>query len=148
MMEQKTLLLRVLSPDRTILEAPVDMVVFRTVEGEMGVLPEHTPCVVMLDSGMMKVRRDDLVETYVVSGGFAMIDRDSVVVASTLAEREDRMEDLLRELEEQRLKRKAEGKRWESEVTRAEMAIRRVLMNREISAYSLLKGKGEDGELL
>ena len=137
-----------LSPDRTVLDEAVDMVIFRTVEGEMGVLPDHEPCVLMLDSGVMRVKRDSTMESYVISVGFALVERNSIVVTSTLAEHADRIEDVLRELEQQRLKRKTEGEQWENELTRAEMAIRRVLISNEISAYSILKGIGEGGESL
>ena len=148
MASDKTFFLRALTPDRTLLEEPVNMVVFRTLTGDMGILPGHEPCAVMLDSGVMMVYRDEEKEPYLVSGGFLMVERDKVTVMSTLAERADRMEALLEELEQQREKRKSEGARWENELTRAEMAIRRVLIGQETSAYSILKGKGEEGESL
>lgn len=150
MAEARTFQLRALTPDRTLIDAPVSMVKFWTMDGEMGVLAGHVPCTVMLDSGMMMVRHQgsDADEAYIVSGGFAVIDGEVVTVTSTLAERADRMEALLEELERQRLKRKEDGKKWENEVTRAEMAIRRVLIGQETSAYSILQGKGEKGETL
>jgi len=151
-MADKTFLLRAITPDRTLLDEPVSMVMFRTVEGDMGVLADHEPCTVMLDSCVMLVRREndskDKDEAYMVSGGFAIVNKDKVTVMSTLAERADRMEALLKELEQQRLKRKDDGRKWENEVTRAEMAIRRVLIGQETSAYSILQGKGEKGENL
>ena len=147
-MTGKTFFLRAVTPDRILLEEEVSMIVFRTVKGDMGILQGHEPCTVMLDSGVMRVRRDSGEEIYLVSGGFAMVDRNQVVVMSSLAEHADRMEALLQDIEAQRLKRKKEGERWESEITRAEIAIRRVLLGQEISAYSILKGKGEEGESL
>ena len=144
-MADKTLLLRAVAPDRTLLNESVSMVVFRTVHGDMGILPGHEPGVVMLSTGIMRVFHGKEETTYLVNGGFAMISKDEVVVMSELAERADRMEALLTELEQQRLRRKREGKRWENEITRAEAAIRRVLMGQETSAYSVLQNRGEEG---
>jgi len=146
-MEAK-LLLRAVTPDNLLLEEPVDMVIFRTVEGDMGVMAGHEPSAVTLAPCEMMVRKDGVDETYLVSGGFAIIDRDKVVVMSELAERHDRMEALLEKMEQARKKRKAESQVWETDVTRAERAIRRMLIGQETSAYSILKGKGESGEEL
>ena len=143
-----TFLLRALTPDRTLLEEEVNMIVVRTVEGDIGILPGHEPCTVMLDSGVMMVHKDEQKEAYIVSGGFMTVEQDKVVVMSSLAERADRMEALLDEMEQQRLKRKADGKKWEGDLTKAERAIRRVLMGQETSTYSILQGVGESGESL
>ena len=147
-MAEKTFNLRILTPGKTLLDDEVSLVILRTLEGDMGILAKHEPCVVALDSGVMRIRRDGVPETYLVMGGFAVVKQQEVVVTSNLAERSDRMEALLQSMEQQRQKRKQEGARWESEVTRAEVAIRRVLMGQEISAYSILKGRGEKGERL
>ena len=140
--------LKTVTPDSLLMDELVDMVIFRTVEGDMGIMAGHEPGAVMLAPCEMMVRRDGVDETFLVSGGFAMIDRDKVVVMSELAERPDRVEAILRELEQARGKRKAESQIWENDVTRAEMAIRRMLIGQETSAYSILKGKGEEGETL
>ena len=142
------LILRTVTPDSLLMEEPVDMVIFRTVEGDMGVMAGHEPSAVTLEPCEMMVRKDGADETYLISGGFAMIDRDKVVVMSELAERPDRMEALLLKMDEARGKRKADSQKWETDVTRAEMAIRRMLTGQETSAYSILKGKGEEGETL
>ena len=150
MAESNTFFLQAITPNRTLIAEPVVMVKFWTMDGEMGVLAGHEPCTVMLDSGMMMVRHQDsdVDEAYMVSGGFAVIDRAQVTVMSTLAERADRMEALLEELAEQRHKRKEDSKKWDNEVIRAEMAIRNMLIGQEISAYAILQGKGEKGETL
>jgi len=141
--------LRTMTPDRILLDEPVDIVIFRTEQGDMGVMAGHEPMVATLAPCEMMIRRDSEESVYMVSGGFAMIDRDKVVVLSEIAESPDRMEALLEKMEQARRKRAADNQIWESDVTRAEMAIRRMLMGKnELSAYSILKGKGEEGEAL
>ena len=46
-------LLEIVSPDRLLLSQPVDMAVIPAAEGEMGVLPGHSPMIVLLQGGMI-----------------------------------------------------------------------------------------------
>ena len=140
--------LRTLTPDNTLYEELVDMVIFRTVSGDMGVLAGHEPSAVSLIPGEMLVRTDGNEERFIISGGYAVVDRDKVTVMSEIAERADRMEALLQEMEQLRQKRRTDSQAWSSDVTRAEVAIRRILMGQETSAYSIIKGKGDEGEEL
>jgi len=147
-MAENKFTLQTLTPDKTLYEELVDMVIFKTVSGEMGILAGHEPAAVTLVPGEMVVNKDGAVERYTLSGGFAMVDKDRVVILSEIAERTDRMEALLAEMEQARLKRKSDSQTWSSDVSRAEVALRRVLMGQEISAYSIIKGKGDEGEAL
>ncbi|PVB61368.1 F0F1 ATP synthase subunit epsilon [Labrenzia sp. 011] len=72
------------SPERQLLSAHVAEVVVPGVEGEFGVLKDHSPLVSTINPGILKVRNDDggWVE-YFVRGGFAEI---SSGVLSVLAE--------------------------------------------------------------
>ena len=142
--EKKRLHLRLLTPDRPLLEDTVDMVVLRTVEGDMGILPGHERIAVMLDTGLLRVKRADSTETFLVTGGFARVENDTVSVTAVLAAPPDKMDGLIRELEQQRQTRKSETERWEHEVTRAEMALRRVLVERESGVSSVFIEKSSE----
>ena len=141
-MANKKLQLKVLSPGRTLLEDTVDMVILRTVKGDKGILAGHERCAIMLDSGLLRIRRGaDWEEPYLVNGGFATVEDDIVVVMSVITERISRMEALLSELEQQRQRKEIESEKWELELKRTEMAIRRVLVGNDAGAYALMKGK-------
>ena len=143
-MAEKMLALKVHTPSRTLLDEQVDMVILRTVKGDRGILAGHERCTLMLASGIMRVKDSKGVfESYLVDGGYATVEADSVVVMSVLAERVDRVEALMREMEQQRSRRKSDAQKWEQEIKRTEMAIRRVLVGQEHQAYSVLKGRGE-----
>jgi len=144
-MADKKLTLRVLTPGRTLLDEPADMVVLRTVNGDKGILVGHERCVLMLGSGLMRIRIGDVWgEPYIVDGGYATVEQDAVTVMSVIAERVDRIDALMEELEQQRLRRKSDSEKWEHEIKRTEMAIRRVLVEQESHAYSVLKGRGDE----
>ena len=50
-------LLEIVSPDRLLLSQPVDMVVIPAAEGDMGVLPNHAPMIVLLQGGTIVAPR-------------------------------------------------------------------------------------------
>jgi F-type H+-transporting ATPase subunit epsilon len=78
------LTLVVVTRDRKILETEVDEVELPATDGEIGVLPGHTPLLALLKIGQMRYRRGTAVQRLVISWGFAEVLPDRVIV---LAER-------------------------------------------------------------
>ena len=76
--------LTVVTRERKILDAEADEVVLPGSDGELGVLPGHTPLLAMLKVGEMRFRQGGTVERLVISWGFAEVLPDRVIV---LAER-------------------------------------------------------------
>jgi len=67
-------LLEIVSPDRLLLSQPVDMAVIPAAEGEMGVLPGHSPMIVLLQGGTITLHESGRPTSRLyVSGGFAEI---------------------------------------------------------------------------
>ena len=69
-----TTLLEIVSPDRLLLSQPVDMAVIPAAEGEMGVMPGHSPMIVLLQGGTITLHEGGRATSKLyVSGGFAEI---------------------------------------------------------------------------
>lgn len=80
----KTFQLRILTPERQVLETEVESVTLPGVEGELGVWAGHAPLLAALGPGLLRVGRD---RVFALSGGFAEVKPDAVVVlAETLEE--------------------------------------------------------------
>jgi F-type H+-transporting ATPase subunit epsilon len=78
--------LEIVSPERLLLSKPVDMVVIPAAEGEMGVLLNHAPMIVLLRGGTVRLYNGGNVsETLYVSGGFAEVTPERVTVLATEA---------------------------------------------------------------
>jgi F-type H+-transporting ATPase subunit epsilon len=78
--------LEIVSPERLLLSKPVDMVVIPAAEGEMGVLANHTPMIVLLRGGTVRLYQGgNVTETLYVSGGFAEVTPERVTVLATEA---------------------------------------------------------------
>ena len=73
--------LELVSPARLLLSRPVEMAVLPAAEGEMGVLPGHSPMIVALRGGVISVTEGGQVtERLFVGGGFAEITPGRVTV--------------------------------------------------------------------
>jgi len=83
--------LTVVTRERKILDVEVDEVVLPGYEGELGILPGHTPLLAMLRIGELRYRAGNTVERLVISWGFAEVLPDRVIV---LAERGIRAEEI------------------------------------------------------
>jgi len=78
--------LEIVSPEKLLLSRPVDMVVIPAAEGEMGVLPQHAPMIVLLQQGVIRLYEGGRVtESLQVSGGFAEVTPTRVTVLADTA---------------------------------------------------------------
>lgn len=72
--------LELVTPLSKILSEEVNFVMLRTTEGDMGILPNHSPFVAGLATGEMKVRNNEQEKFYYVSGGFVEISDNVVTI--------------------------------------------------------------------
>lgn len=73
--------LEIVSPEKLLLSRSVEMVVIPAAEGEMGVLGQHAPMLVLLQGGTIQLcEGDQVTERLFVSGGFAEITPQRVTV--------------------------------------------------------------------
>ena len=78
--------LEIVSPEKLLLSKPVDMVVIPAAEGEMGVMVDHAPMIVLLRAGTIRLYQGTTVtEQLYVSGGFAEVTPSRVTVLATEA---------------------------------------------------------------
>lgn len=76
----------VVSADRKVWSGEASMVVARTVEGEIGVLPGHAPLLAVLAEGEVRVTPVSGEQvTATLSGGFVSVEHDRVTIVSDVA---------------------------------------------------------------
>ncbi len=77
--------LEIVTPERLAYSDDVDMVLVPGIEGELGILPHHTPLVSLLGLGELKIRKDGQEESFAIVGGFLQVRPDKVVVMAETA---------------------------------------------------------------
>ena len=97
--------LTIVSPERKIFEGEVKQIQATGVEGELGILPGHTPLLTAIKPGIVKfILQDGNEDVIYVSGGFLEVQPNIVTVLADVAIRGNELDaDRIREA-----KRKAE----------------------------------------
>jgi F-type H+-transporting ATPase subunit epsilon len=125
--DRKRLGVRLLTPEGALYDDVAYMVIAPSVQGEVGILPRHTPFIAFLRPGETRIKLlDDTELIFATSEGYLSVEEDTVQVLVEQAERADEID---RERAQAALERaqSALAEAGEDEVARgaAESALRR-----------------------
>jgi F-type H+-transporting ATPase subunit epsilon len=125
------LTLRVITPERIVLDLSVRSVRIPGLDGSIGILPRHAPMVAALDTGLLRYKTGPTEEIVFVSGGFAEVRDDTVRVVTEAGERpaeidEERAREAEKRARERLAQTRAQGEPLD--LLRAEASLRRALM--------------------
>ncbi len=81
-----TLTLRIVTPERIVLEQEVNEVVARAIDGELAILPHHQPLLTPLAIDIVRYKDDSGDATAAVIGGIMEVANNEVTILSDLAE--------------------------------------------------------------
>ena len=123
-----SLRLDIVTAERVVYSEDVDAVIAPGVEGQLGILPHHTPLMTTLQAGELRVKRGGEEDSLAISGGFLEVRPDRVIVLADSAERAEEIDvsraEAAKKRAEQRLAdRHAAG----LDEQRAEMALHRAV---------------------
>lgn len=76
----------IVTQDKSLYEGPADIVVVPGTEGEMGILPDHTPLLTTLDLGVVRVRNKDGEEIFTIAGGVMEVRPELVTILADVGE--------------------------------------------------------------
>ena len=77
-----TLQVELVAADRKVWEGEADMVIARTVDGELGILPGHTPLLGVLVEGEIRIKSGQGSQSATIDSGFLSVDRDKVIIVA------------------------------------------------------------------
>ena len=83
----KTVTVNIVTPDGSVYDSEVTMVIAKTTSGEIGVLAGHIPMVAPLAIGAVKLKKaDGTTEVAAISGGFIEVRPDKISILAPSAE--------------------------------------------------------------
>lgn len=132
-MTEKTFLLTIVTPQRRVYQQSVNMVIIRTTEGDIGVLPGHTPLVASLEVGPMTIKLEGNDRKAAVIGGFVEVTPEHVIVLAETAELAEEIDVGRAEAARQRALTKLEGKKDQVDFARAQAALQRALLRLQVA---------------
>ncbi len=82
----------IITQERIVFSGQVDSVNLPGVEGRMGILPNHSPVLTLLDFGEVYIRKNGVEEYFAIGGGFVEIQPDHVTILADSAEQADEID--------------------------------------------------------
>lgn len=77
--------LKIVTPEKQVLDEVVDMVTLPSSEGELGILPHHANLMAKLIPGELKIKRGGKVESMAIGGGFLQVANNTLTIMTDLA---------------------------------------------------------------
>ena len=130
-----TMTLDILTPERSVCCVEAEIVIARALDGELGILPNHAPLVVALDIAPLRYRKDGVEHFVAVASGFMEVKDNRVSILTPSAETESEIDFVRAESAKERAERRLAEHAPETDVRRAELALRRALMRLKIADY-------------
>jgi F-type H+-transporting ATPase subunit epsilon len=128
------LTLEITTPTRLVVTEQVDEVVAPGIEGYFGVLPGHAPFLTTLGVGIVTYRigRDE--HQLAVSGGFAEVRNDKVIILADSAERPEEIDRARAERAKERAERRLSGRAQEEvDYARCQASLARALTRLQVA---------------
>ncbi len=124
--------LDIVTAERSVFSEEVDLVVAPGIQGQLGILPHHTPLMTTLQAGELRVKKGEEEFSLVISGGFLEVRPDRIIVLADAAERAEEID--LARAEEAKLRAQEYLARPtpEVDIAQAEASLRRALARLEV----------------
>ncbi len=124
----------IITPDRIFHTGGATMIEFNPAAGEIGVYKKHIPLTTVLAPGIVKIHNDGEEDVRAaVHSGFAEILPDKVTLLAEIAEWPDEIDKSRAEAAKQRAEERLAGRTEETDIKRAEFALRKALVRLDIS---------------
>ena len=119
------LTLEIVTAERVVYSEEVDVLVAPGIEGELGVLPNHSPLLTIMQPGEIRVDKEGERTHIAVSGGFLEVIGNKATILADTAERSEEIDEARAELAMKRARERIASAEPQIDLQRALMSIRR-----------------------
>jgi F-type H+-transporting ATPase subunit epsilon len=128
--------LEVATPSRLVVAETVDEVVIPGSQGYFGVLPGHAPLLATLGIGELTYRKGTSQTHLALTGGFAEVRNDKVIVLAENAERPDEIDRERAQRSKERAERRLSGREpGDVDFARAQAALTRAFLRLQVAGH-------------
>ena len=124
-----TFQLEIITPTQIFIEGQVSYVRAESPDGQFGIMAKHTPATIALGIGEIKVVKDSKETFYATNGGFADIQKESVLLLVETAEKisdidKDRAESARQRAQERLQNKEMDRARTQTAIAKAENRLK------------------------
>lgn len=127
MAEEKTFLIKIITPERVFYEGTATMAEFNTMEGEIGVYAAHIPMTVILRPGVLTLTQEDGQKKAALHTGFAEILPEQITILAEEAEWPGEIDIARAQAAKERAEERIRERRTDTDIARAETALQRAV---------------------
>ena len=123
----------IITPDRIFYQGEAEFLEFSTAAGDVGIYAKHIPMTTVLAPGAVIIHKDDDEIVAAVHSGFAEILGDKVTLLAEIAEWPEEIDVVRAEAAKSRAEEHLANKTADTDVKRAEYALRRALIRIDVA---------------
>ncbi len=132
--------LEIVSPERRVFDDEVDMVIVPGRNGQLGILPHHTPLISSLGVGELRIKKGGSEESMLISGGFVEVRPDKVVIMADLAEHSEEIDEAKAVEARKAAQAELESAKDPVDIARVRAALQTALMRERIATRRRSRG--------
>jgi F-type H+-transporting ATPase subunit epsilon len=133
--------LDIVTAERVVFSEDVDAVIAPGIQGQLGILPHHSPLMTALAPGELLVRKGGQELPIAITGGFIEVRPDRIIVLADAAERVEEIDVARAEEAKRRAEERLKERGPDVDQARAEAALRRSLVRLEVAARRKRRSK-------
>jgi len=130
----RTILLRIVTPDRQVVREDVEEIQAPGREGYLGILPGHAPLLSELKPGEMSYRQGREVRRLALGGGYLEVLPEQVTVLAETAERPEDIDTARAQAAKERAERRLKSPDPDVDLNRASVALERALIRLQVAS--------------
>jgi F-type H+-transporting ATPase subunit epsilon len=125
--------LEIITPERKFFSGEVEMVVLKTIEGEIGILKGHAQMVIAVGIGPMRIKKDGEWLEAVLSEGFMEIKQDKTIILTDTAEWPNEIDVNRAEAARERAQERLQRQKDNQETARSRAALARAIARLKVT---------------
>lgn len=122
-----TFYVEILTPERKFFWGDVETIIVKTPTGEMGILKGHIPTVVVIDIGLIKIKKDGKWFEAVLSEGFMEVKQEQAIILVDAAEWPDEIDINRAKAAKARAEERLQRQRSQTEYVQSKAALARAM---------------------
>jgi F-type H+-transporting ATPase subunit epsilon len=117
--------LAIVTPEKTVYSDEVDAVIAPGIDGELGILPHHTPLMTTFQPGEVRIRNGTEETFIVVTGGYMEVIGDVVTILADASERSEDIDEERAKLAVERARERLTMRTADINLEQATAAVKR-----------------------
>ncbi|MFO7895730.1 MAG: F0F1 ATP synthase subunit epsilon [Candidatus Cloacimonadales bacterium] len=120
--------LKLIQPDRILLDDEIEHVIVPGVEGDFGVYVNHADFITKIRPGVLEVYSGEKIEEYAIHDGYVSVENNQVNIVCEAVEKQENIDRQRAEAAKERAEKRMKSSEEEVDFRRAELALKRSLV--------------------